>query len=252
MPRRRFCVDVCCSVDDTTCNECLTTDLTALSECFGAIDYYGDACSAQVATMCCYSEGSGNDCLGNDAFFEYFQCPGVGLDPSCDTRTCDGATGGGTSPTPSTTTSSTGGDANGGIPPSSSTDDSMMSPGTSLSSSAPSSSPTLFPPSFTLPPGATLPPAVARSDATPAPTEGQSGDGDGGGGGGGGVADGEGDTPAPTSTAERALVTGAPTTGGDTEESDASGTNGAGLGSSWSPIGIVAAGLVTALALVGV
>lgn len=114
-------------------------------------------------------------------------------------------------------------------------------PTTPAPSSAPIQAPTQAPLSPTQAP-------LSASEATPVPTP--SVEGGGGIGGSTGGEEGDGDS---TTSAGRAIgITEAPTTSGETEGGDASGFNRAGLGVSRSPVGLVVAGLVTVVALVGV
>ena len=78
-------------VDDEVCNACqLVGSGEEIAGCIQAIDYAGlDDCGIQNAQLCCYSQVSGEDCLGNDLFWLFFSCAG----PTCDdNRTCDGIT----------------------------------------------------------------------------------------------------------------------------------------------------------------
>lgn len=122
-------------------------------------------------------------------------------------------------------------------------------PTTPAPSSAPIQAPTQAPLSLTQAP-------LSASEATPVPTPSVEGGGGSGGSAGGEEGDGE-STPAPTSSvAERAIsITEAPISAEDADDADASGANGAneaGLGVSRSPVGMVVAGLIGVLALVGV
>lgn len=224
------CCDVYRPVDDETCAACLAVDGEILSECALAIDFTNlDACEGQAANLCCFNEATGLDCVGNDAFWDYFTCGGVDL--ACDERTCGAGTGvgGGTPPTPSTTaaTPAPAADVPETVAPTATADGTVAPAEAGSMTAAPNSA------------------SFLSSEDTPEPTPAT----EGGGGGGDGVT-----TLEPTSAAERAItITAAPTTAGEAEDTDASGTSGAGLGVSRSPaVGLVAAGLVIVVALVGV
>ena len=233
------CVDVP-SADEEFCSECLSTILEdALVDCLGAVDF-SETCDAQTAYLCCFNEVSGLDCINNDAFWEYFRCPSLAVASdatTCETRTCDGVpAGGGTSPTPAATPASPAPATADGVEtvaPAATTDDATVAPAAdAVETVAPSATAdaTVAPAEAD---SMTAAPSSARATQSPvSPSE---------------------DTPEPTSTAERAFnITAAPTTAGDAEDTDASGTNGAGLGISRHPVGLIAAGLVAVVAVVGV
>eukprot|EP00752_Nemacystus_decipiens_P004309 g3938.t1 len=219
--------------DDATCIACVFDSGSdpALSECLGAIDYTAADCDTQTAYMCCFSAVSGEDCLGNDVFWEYLRCPAFDFAPgqTCDTRTCDGAAAGGGTPTTPAMTPAPAADGVETIAPSVTVGDTVAPAEAGFMTAAPSSAT-----------DTQAPASEETLEPTPTPE-----------GGEGGV-DG-GATPEPTSTAERAIsTTEGPTTAGEAEDTDASGNNGAGLGVSRSPMGLVVAGLVAVLAAVGV
>lgn len=65
---------------ETDCYECMhdwaTTDGgDAFTECLGIFGHdQFDICSAASITPCCYDSVSSHDCMGNNAFVEYWQC----------------------------------------------------------------------------------------------------------------------------------------------------------------------------------
>lgn len=228
---------------DTTCLACITVpadNFDAYNDCVEAVDFaQQEYCSAESDSICCYEVASGLDCVSNEVFYDYLQCFYEGATYDCE-WSC-GAGEGGASPTPSTTTTPApviadptpapvGTPDDGPTPaPVGAPDDTTApipgdtnrgptSPPSSdpLTSSAPSAGPTSFPPSFTMSPDGVLTM-----------------------------------TPQPTSSAREVATTAAPGEG-SAEDTNAEGTNGAGVAYPWSPVGGVVAMLVALLAYVGV
>lgn len=62
-----------CYSEDTECLECMTQDLSEGCHLLSVPDD-NDFCTLMSFNACCIAEGSPNDCLGNSAYLEFWEC----------------------------------------------------------------------------------------------------------------------------------------------------------------------------------